>query len=103
MHDVALKIGVPLVNLEQWREKVSTSPVPANENPSIHLMSFWDAFKLDEGGFEREAGGYPLIETSHSLAASPTLGNPSLARLGKEDVDKWLAYWGFDATSIRNV
>ena len=95
MRYIALKIEVPLVNLERWREKVSTSPLPANENPSTHLMSFWEAFKLNEGGFQREAGGYPLIEIGHTLAASSTLGNANLAKLGKEDVDKWLTYWGF--------
>ncbi|PCH44811.1 NAD(P)-binding protein [Wolfiporia cocos MD-104 SS10] len=108
---VASELGVPLIPVEEWLRRLqalaATSPAQSQKSqvsPSakerhtrlrlraLRLIPFYQDFfeTLDTG---RMALGFPNVEVTQTLRASPTLAEPTLRDVGAEDARRWLAYW----------
>ena len=88
-----------LIPYDEWLTQLEASPKTDEDlhrNPALHLTDFYRASaapKDIERAQDREAMGLAMYETTVAAAEAPSLGQPRLARLGREDVENWMGYW----------
>ncbi|PCH45140.1 NAD(P)-binding protein [Wolfiporia cocos MD-104 SS10] len=108
---VASELGVPLISVEEWlrrlqalaaaspsqSHKSQTSPGAEERHalPRLYALQLIPVYQnllatLDTG---RMAMGFPDVEVTQTLRASPTLADSTLRDVGADDVRRWLAYW----------
>lgn len=60
-------------------------------NPALRTLDFFRSAKDEAENNRTEAMGLPFLDTSTALRDSPSL--VTLAPLGENDLNAWLAYW----------
>jgi len=84
---------IELEPYSEWFSKLESSgssPEALQKNPALKLLDFLRA-GTGKADYEREAMGFPLIETGKMRAVSQTLRD--LPRLNNLDVKRWMVYW----------
>ena len=97
---VSEELSVPLISYDEWLTKLEAraGTLPdlrvedLEEVPALRLLSFYRALKhgYKEGG---NALGFPELETSCAVAASPTLADPRVPQITSDIVKGWLKSW----------
>lgn len=97
---VSEELSVPLISYDEWLTKLEAraGTLPdlrvedLEEVPALRLLSFYRALKHGhkEGG---NALGFPRLDTSCAVAASPTLADPRVPQITSDIVKGWLKSW----------
>ncbi|KDQ07647.1 hypothetical protein BOTBODRAFT_180516 [Botryobasidium botryosum FD-172 SS1] len=100
---IAASIGAKTVPFPEWFSRLEGSVDAGSEvqveqikeNPALMLLETYRAFASGVGPDLpfRDATGSPMLETSKAVEVAPSLREDKLGRLGKDDADRWLAYW----------
>lgn len=97
---IARELGARLVSYAEWFDALERAAVTregqsrarkwrmraAGLPPFLHNVD-----KMTLAG--PRAGGMPVWDGPKGVAASPTLADPDVRRLGAEDVERWIGYW----------
>lgn len=86
-------LNVPMVEYGEWLtrlEQTADDKEAYANNPALHLLDFFRSVQKSVPSDDKEALGLPRLETDRAVRVAPSL---KCEQLGKEDVDKWLAFW----------
>ncbi len=84
---------VDLVPYSTWfeeLEELGDNPDAVQKNPALKLLDFLRG-GTQKDAHEREAMGFPLIDTTKMKTASATFNH--IPRLDRSDVKRWMDYW----------
>jgi hypothetical protein len=87
-------LGVPIVEYEQWlsklEEEAANGDQKITDNPALHLLDFFRSGNKHLVSEEGESLGLPMLDTSTAVQVAPSM---RYGKLGKDDVEMWVAYW----------
>ncbi|KZT66300.1 acetyl-CoA synthetase-like protein [Daedalea quercina L-15889] len=109
---VSQELSVPLLTYEEWLAKLESragthpdqidsghggtekhlSMEILQEVPALRLLPFFRALGQGQRG-EGNALGFPKLDTSNAVAASPTLADLGVAQVTPDVVERWLDSW----------
>ncbi|CAA7270507.1 unnamed protein product [Cyclocybe aegerita] len=98
---VSKLLNVPLVPYVEWFARLEASARDAddhgrstvNQRAALRLTHFY-RIALGVSRFHTESGGLlAKVVSEKGYQASPSLQSDEVSSLGKEDVEKWVAYW----------
>lgn len=90
---ISRALDVPLVEYEEWLEKLEESykaDMAFADNPALHLLDFFRTVNIPLASADSEALGFPRLETRITVEIAPSMNCDSL---GQRDVDAWVGYW----------
>jgi len=95
--------ALPMIKFSDWLDRLKSLDVGQQDRaPALKMLPFFEHFaRKDEesraSGVDSsesfEAGGRATFMTDRAQLASPSLANLRGVELGREDVDRWIAFW----------
>ncbi|KDQ13755.1 hypothetical protein BOTBODRAFT_160018 [Botryobasidium botryosum FD-172 SS1] len=96
----AASLGVQLVPFPEWFSrlegsfKLEESEIELTKrNPALALLDHFRSLVSARGRPGEEVFGMPRLEMAKTVGEAGSLREENLARLGGEDVERWLNYW----------
>ncbi|KDQ13757.1 hypothetical protein BOTBODRAFT_188241 [Botryobasidium botryosum FD-172 SS1] len=96
----AASLGVQLVPFPKWFSRLEGSLKSeeseielTKRNPALALLGYFGSLVSARGRPGEEVFGMPRLEMAKTVGEAESLREENLARLGGEDVERWLNYW----------